>query len=116
MSELYLIYLQADVYVNTTNTRLDLTSGAISQLLLKSGGPELRAECDKKAPISVGDVATTGGGKVECRHIFHVVIPGYDGPGGQAEKVILSICVFIYKPYFNIQFDVPSTDIKEFDT
>lgn len=110
------MYLQADVYVNTTNMRLDLAVGAVAQLLLKSCGPELQAECEKKAPISIGDMAITGGGKLECRHIFHVVIPSYDGPGGQAEKVILSVCVFIYKPYFKIRFDVSSTGIKEFDT
>ena len=83
-----LFSLQADVYVNTTNTKLDLSSGAVSQALLKAGGPDLQAECKKKAPISVGDVAVTGGGKLECLHIFHVVIPSYDGPGGQAEKVM----------------------------
>ena len=76
------------MYVNTTNTKLSLAQGAVSKALLKAGGPDLQAECDKKAPISSGDVAVTGGGKMECRHIFHVVIPNYDGPGGQAEKVI----------------------------
>ena len=88
--KLYFIYLQADVYVNTTNTKLDLSSGAVSQLLLKLGGPDLQAECNKKGSISVGEVAVTGGGKLECRHIFHVVIPRYDGPEGQAEKVTLT--------------------------
>ena len=99
------------MYVNSTNTRLDLSSGAVSKLLLKSGGPDLQAECDKKAPISVGDVAITGGGKLECRHIFHVVIPNYDGPGGKSEKVRNSAFYFYYK----LQLDFPSAGIKDFN-
>ena len=76
------------MYINTTNEELDLTQGAVAKELAKAAGPALQAECNKKAPIPIGGVAVTGPGKLPCRHVFHVNAPNYDGPGGQAEKVI----------------------------
>ena len=75
------------MYVNTTNCNLDLSQGAVATALAKAAGPTLQAECNKKAPVSVGNYAVTGAGKLPCRNVLHVVAPNYDGPGGQAEKV-----------------------------
>ncbi len=60
-------------------------------MLSNAAGPTLQAECQKLAPIQVGDVAVTKAGKLPCRHILHVVAPGYDRPGGQAEKVRITL-------------------------
>lgn len=78
--------MQADVLVNTTNKDLNLSSGAVSIALLKAGGQQLQAECSKRAPVKTGDVAVTGPGALQCRHVFHTVIPGYNGKA--AEKVM----------------------------
>ena len=86
---LIIIYvMQADVYVNTTNTALTITSGgAISTLLAKAAGPQLQQECSQKAPIGHGDVAVTGaGGNLKCQKTFHIALP-QQYTKGQAEEV-----------------------------
>ena len=74
------------MYVNTTNTDLNLSQGAVSLALLKAGGKGLQQECDQKAPIKVGDVASTGPGKLPCRSVFHTVVTKYNKK--PAEKVL----------------------------
>lgn len=85
----FTVQIQADVYVNTTNVNLNISSGGIiSTMLLNAAGPQLQQECSKNAPINYGDVAVTGaGGTLKCRKIFHIALGAYDGPGGNAETV-----------------------------
>ena len=84
---LHLLF-QAEIYVNSTNGKLDLSGGAVSQILAKAAGPSLQAECSKKAPIDVGEIAVTKPGDIRrCRFILHINCPGYDQSGGQAENV-----------------------------
>ena len=78
--------MQADALVNTTDTNLGF-GGFVSKALLKAAGDTLKDECANKAPVPVGGVAVTGAGSLKCKHIMHVVLPNYDGPGGQSEKV-----------------------------
>ena len=80
--------LQADALVNTTDQNLGF-GGFVAKALLKAAGDTLKEECASKAPVPVGDVAVTGAGNMECKHVIHVVHPNYDGPGGQSEKVCL---------------------------
>ena len=90
------------MYVNTTNTDLDLTQGGVARALSKAAGPTLQAECKKKAPISPGDIAVTGGGNLQCRYVFHAVATPYKGHIKQAEKVwvnLLSYVVIILVTY-----------------
>ena len=75
------------MYVNTTNADLDLSQGPVARALSKAAGPALQAECTKKAPISVGDIAVTGGGRLQCRYVFHTVAGQYPHREKQAEKV-----------------------------
>lgn len=74
----------------------------MAQTLAKAAGPSLQAECTRRAPISVGNIAVTKGGNLPSQYIIHVVAPSYDGPGGQAEKV-MSTSMYIYYifVYFN---------------
>ena len=76
------------MYVNSTNTNLDLSGGVISKYLATVAGPSLQDECTKKAPINPGQVAVTGSGNIKCKYIFHIALNTYDGPGGNAEKVM----------------------------
>ncbi len=85
--------IQALAYVNTTNTQLNLSHGAVAQALAKAAGPSLQAECTAAAPVQVGSVTVTKAGALHCDHILHVVAPNYDGPGGQAVKVSVCLCV-----------------------
>ena len=75
------------MYVNTTNVELNLSQGGVAQALSKAAGPALQAECTKKAPISVGDIAVTGGGRLQCCYVFHTVAAQYHRREKQAEKV-----------------------------
>ncbi|CAG2243958.1 unnamed protein product [Mytilus edulis] len=72
---------EVDVIVNTTSTSLQLNQGAVSQSLLKMGGPGIQAECSQKysSGIQPGQVAETSGGKLECKMICHGALPGYNG-------------------------------------
>jgi len=79
--------MQANVYVNTTNRSLDLSQGGLSPVLLEAAGQTLQDECNKKAPIEVGDIAVTSGGNLKCKYVFHVVGKDFDGHGGKGEKV-----------------------------
>ena len=79
-------FLQADVLVNTTDPNLGF-GGFVAKALLKAAGDTLKDECASKAPVPVGGVAITGAGNMKCKHVIHAVLPNYDGPGGQSEKV-----------------------------
>ena len=78
--------LQVDALVNTTDQNLGF-GGFVAKALLKAAGGALKDECASKAPVPVGGVAVTGAGNMNCKHIIHAVLPNYDGPGGQSEKV-----------------------------
>ena len=79
--------LQADVLVNTTDPNFGF-GGFVAKALLKTAGDTLKDECASKAPVPVGGVTVTGAGNMNCKHIIiHAVLPNYDGPGGQSEKV-----------------------------
>ena len=85
---LFCLFLQADVYVNSTNANMDLSGGVISKILAEAAGPSLQDECTRSAPVSPGNIAITGSGNIKCKYIFHIALNTYDGPGGNSEKVI----------------------------
>ena len=80
--------MQADVYVNTAHTTLNLKHGAVAQTLLKAGGPALQAECDgyiaKHGYVPEWGYAVTGGGKLQCKYIIHAVAAFYRASQGSA--------------------------------
>ena len=59
----------------------------MAKALLKAAGDTLKSECAKKAPVPLGSVVITRAGNLKCKNIMHVVLPEYDGPGGNAEQV-----------------------------
>ncbi|KAL5466936.1 hypothetical protein EMCRGX_G031100 [Ephydatia muelleri] len=56
---------EANVYVNSTNTNLNLSGGVISKHLADAAGHSLQDECTRKAPINPGQVAVTGSGNIK---------------------------------------------------
>ena len=72
-----LFALQADVYINSTNTNMDLKQGQLSKLLLNACGDELQRECSEYAPLKPGQVAVTGARNLKCQHIFHIALADY---------------------------------------
>ena len=79
------------MYVNTAASSLDLSYGAVANSLRKSGGPKLQEECTQytqtNGDTNVWSFVTTGGHKLNCKHVIHTVGGNHDGPGGMAEEV-----------------------------
>ncbi|OWF50082.1 Poly [ADP-ribose] polymerase 14 [Mizuhopecten yessoensis] len=70
---------QTDVIVNTTSCDLQLQAGAVSSSILRAAGQSIQDECHVGYPagIQYGNVATTTGGQLACKHIFHGALNKY---------------------------------------
>ena len=79
--------------MNTASSSLDLSSGAVAQSLLEAGGPALQDECTRyrraNGDVAVWNIATTGGGRLKCKHVIHTIGGQYNGAA--SEMVILGI-------------------------
>ncbi len=65
------------MYINSTNTKLNLKKGQLSQLLLSACGDDLQKECSEYAPLKPGQVAVTGAKNLKCNQLFHIALPDY---------------------------------------
>ncbi|KAL3863200.1 hypothetical protein ACJMK2_004966 [Sinanodonta woodiana] len=74
---------QADVLVNTTSNKLNLSQGAVSASLLAVGGQQLQDECKTKYPngIKPGEVAITGAGELRSSCVIHGCLPDWNDDG-----------------------------------
>ena len=85
------------MYVNTTNTSLDLSRGPVAQSLLEAAGPALQDECTKytrdNGDVAVWDIATTEGAGLKCKHVIHTVGDQYDG---LASEQVIRHCTSCY--------------------
>ena len=92
---LYCLHIQADVYVNTSNSSLDLSYGTIAKSLSDAGGPALQDECTKliraNGAVAMWNIATTGGAKLMCKYVIHTVGDHYNGEPSQK----VSFCLII---------------------
>ncbi|CAI9714770.1 protein mono-ADP-ribosyltransferase PARP14-like [Octopus vulgaris] len=69
-----------DVIVNSTNKNLELNNGSISKFILNAAGPEIQNECNQRYPqgISTSKIAVTKGYNLNCKNVFHLVLPPWD--------------------------------------
>ncbi|CAI9714784.1 protein mono-ADP-ribosyltransferase PARP14-like [Octopus vulgaris] len=69
-----------DVIVNSTNKNLELNNGSISKFILFAAGPEIQNECNQRYPqgISTSKIAVTKGYNLNCKNVFHLVLPPWD--------------------------------------
>ncbi|XP_074526876.1 protein mono-ADP-ribosyltransferase PARP14-like [Halichoeres trimaculatus] len=82
------------VIVNTIAENMNLRQGAVSNAILQAAGPGLQAAVRSEAGVvtlQYGDVVITDGFNLMCQKVFHVVCPGWDNGGGQAEEVLVTI-------------------------
>ncbi|XP_046334977.2 protein mono-ADP-ribosyltransferase PARP15-like [Haliotis rufescens] len=88
-----MIFLQADVLVNTTGTDVNLLAGTVSYTFLEAGGKRLQEELTRACPsgLKVGGVAETTGGKLQCQKVFHVVLKQWMNNKDTAESILRNV-------------------------
>lgn len=77
--------LETDAIVNAANCQLVLGAG-VAGAIRKKAGSAVQAECDKLAPIKVGQAVITTGGELKAKHVIHTVGPRM-GEGAEQEKL-----------------------------
>ncbi|OGD26970.1 MAG: O-acetyl-ADP-ribose deacetylase [Candidatus Aminicenantes bacterium RBG_19FT_COMBO_59_29] len=77
--------LDVEAVVNAANKNLQL-GGGVAGAIRRRGGPAIQAECDRLAPIEVGEAAITGGGNLMARYVIHAVGP-VNGEGDEEAKL-----------------------------
>lgn len=76
---------EVDAVVNAANSALQLGAG-VAGAIRQRGGPSIQQECDAIGPISVGDAAVTGAGKLPARYVIHAA--GMPPGGGATEASV----------------------------
>ncbi|UCF78407.1 MAG: macro domain-containing protein [Candidatus Eiseniibacteriota bacterium] len=69
--------LEVDAIVNAANTDLELGAGVAGAIAAK-GGPVIQAECNKLAPIGLGQAAATSAGELRAKYVIHAAGMGPD--------------------------------------
>jgi O-acetyl-ADP-ribose deacetylase (regulator of RNase III) len=77
--------LDVEAIVNAANDRLKL-GGGVAGAIRARGGPSIQEECDRLAPIDVGEAAITGGGTLKAKYVIHAVGP-VNGEGDEEDKL-----------------------------
>uniref|UniRef100_A0ABM0GYA3 Poly [ADP-ribose] polymerase n=1 Tax=Saccoglossus kowalevskii TaxID=10224 RepID=A0ABM0GYA3_SACKO len=86
---------KVDVIVNTTQSTLNLNTGAVSKSILLAGGMRLQQEINSQKMSGIttneGDVIVTSGGNMQCTNIYHVLCCSWDPRGTNASQVLRKI-------------------------
>ena len=78
--------IEVDAIVNAANTELRMGGGVCGAIFKAAGISELKAACDKLAPIKTGEAVITMGFNLPAKHIIHTAGPVYlDGKHGEEE-------------------------------
>jgi O-acetyl-ADP-ribose deacetylase len=62
--------MAVDAIVNAANTDLILGSG-VAGAIRRKGGPRVSEECERIAPIALGEAAVTTGGNLKAFYVIH---------------------------------------------
>ena len=82
--------MQVDCIVNTTNEEMVGYSG-VDFAIHSAAGPELDAECQKIAPLGLGEAKITKGYQLPCKYVIHTSGPVWQG-GLHGERILLRSC------------------------
>jgi O-acetyl-ADP-ribose deacetylase (regulator of RNase III) len=77
--------LDVEAIVNAANIHLKL-GGGVAGAIRARGGPSIQEECDRLAPIGVGEAVLTGGGRLKAKYVIHAVGP-VNGEGDEEAKL-----------------------------
>lgn len=108
--------LDVEAVVNAANKNLQL-GGGVAGAIRRRGGPAIQAECDRLAPIEVGEAAITGGGNLKARYVIHAVGP-VNGEGDEEAKLaratLSSLRIAAERKIKSLAFPAISTGIYGF--
>ncbi len=62
--------MRVDAIVNAANTDLVLGAG-VAGAIRRKGGPRIEEDCERLAPIPLGEAAVTTGGKLNALYVVH---------------------------------------------
>ena len=108
--------LDVEAVVNAANKNLQL-GGGVAGAIRRRGGPAIQAECDRLAPIEVGEAAITGGGNLMARYVIHAVGP-VNGEGDEEAKLaratLSSLRIAVERKIKSLAFPAISTGVYGF--
>lgn len=108
--------LDVEAVVNAANKFLKL-GGGVAGAIRTYGGPAIQEECDRLAPIDVGQAVITGAGNLKARYVIHAVGP-VSGEGNEEAKLtratLSSLKIAEDKRIKTIAFPAVSTGIFGF--
>jgi O-acetyl-ADP-ribose deacetylase (regulator of RNase III) len=67
-----------EAIVNAANTDLALGAG-VAGAIRRRGGRSIQDECDRLAPVPLGESVRTGGGELPQRHVIHAAVMDWGG-------------------------------------
>lgn len=65
--------LEVDALVNPANNDLIL-GGGVSGAVRRVGGDVIQEECNRLAPIPLGEAVVTGAGRLKCKFVIHCAV------------------------------------------
>ena len=78
--------MAVDAIVNAANTALQMGGGVCGAVFSAAGASEMRAACDKLAPIRTGEAVVTPGFGLPAKFVIHTAGPVYhDGKHGEEQ-------------------------------
>ncbi|KAG2459583.1 PAR14 polymerase, partial [Polypterus senegalus] len=77
-----------DIIVNSIDTDLELSKGAVSQAILKAAGSKLQTLIQKEASsnLKTGDIVKTEACALSCRLVFHAISPYWNKGQNNSEE------------------------------
>jgi O-acetyl-ADP-ribose deacetylase len=66
-----------DAIVNAANNRLWMGAG-VAGAIKRAGGRQIEEEAVAQGPISIGEAAVTGAGRLKARYVIHAAVMGQD--------------------------------------
>ncbi|XP_039613232.1 protein mono-ADP-ribosyltransferase PARP14-like [Polypterus senegalus] len=79
-----------DIIVNSIDTDLELSKGAVSQAILKAAGSKLQTLIQKEASsnLKTGDIVKTEACALSCRLVFHAISPYWNKGQNNSEEIL----------------------------
>ncbi|XP_033066912.1 protein mono-ADP-ribosyltransferase PARP15 isoform X2 [Trachypithecus francoisi] len=88
------LYITADVIVNTVPMNLQLGGGSLSRAFLQKAGPMLQKELhDRKWETEkrVGNIFMTSGYNLDCKAVLHALAPYWNNGAGTSLQIMANI-------------------------